>query len=60
MNAFGWAFAGPLGKYKGIYARDVARVMIRISSFPPDKTIYDSDELYDLLSDIKNSNQLTV
>lgn len=45
MKGFGWLFAGPFKKYRGIYARDVARAMIRISGLPPDKLIYESDEL---------------
>jgi len=48
MRAFGWMFAGPLRKYRGIYARDVARVMIKISRFKSDKVIFQSDELLDL------------
>jgi len=40
-------FAGPLRKYRGIYARDVARVMIKISRFKSDKVIFQSDELLD-------------
>jgi len=48
MKAFGWMFAGPLRKYRGIYARDVARVMIKISRFKSDKVIFQSDELLDL------------
>jgi uncharacterized protein YbjT (DUF2867 family) len=48
MKAFGWMFAGPLRKYRGIYARDVARVMIKISHFKSDKVIFQSDELLDL------------
>jgi len=47
MKAFGWIFAGPLRKYRGIYARDVARVMIKISLFRSDKVIFQSDELLD-------------
>lgn len=45
MKGFGWLFVGPFKKYKGIYARDVARAMIRISGLPPDNLIYESDEL---------------
>jgi len=48
MKTFGWMFAGPLRKYKGIYASDVARVMIKISHFKSDKIIFESDELLDL------------
>lgn len=49
MKAFGWLFAGPLRKYRGIYARDVARAMIKISRLPKDKVIFESDELQDVL-----------
>jgi uncharacterized protein YbjT (DUF2867 family) len=49
MKAFGWMFAGPLRKYRGIYARDVARVMIKISHFKSDKVIFESDELQNLV-----------
>jgi uncharacterized protein YbjT (DUF2867 family) len=49
MKIFGWLFAGPLRKYKGIYARDVARAMIKISHLPKDKVIFESGELQDLL-----------
>jgi len=45
MKGFGWLFAGPFKKYKGIYASDVARVMIKISDLPSDKMIYESDEM---------------
>ena len=49
MKVFGWVFAGPLKKYKGIYAHDVARAMIKIAKFPSEKVIYESDELQDIL-----------
>jgi uncharacterized protein YbjT (DUF2867 family) len=48
MKAFGWLFAGPLRKYRGIYARDVARAMIKISDLPSDIMIYESDKLQKL------------
>jgi nucleoside-diphosphate-sugar epimerase len=48
MKAFGWMFAGPLRKYRGIYASDVAGVMIKLSHFKSDKVIYESDELQEL------------
>jgi len=48
MKGFGWLFAGPFKKYRGIYARDVARAMIKISGLPPDKMIYESNELQGL------------
>jgi uncharacterized protein YbjT (DUF2867 family) len=52
MKAFGWLFTGPMRKYKGIYARDVARAMIKISRLPKDKAIFESDELQDVLSQV--------
>jgi uncharacterized protein YbjT (DUF2867 family) len=51
MKGFGWLFAGPFKKYRGIYARDVAHVMIKISDQPADKLIYESDELQKLVKD---------
>lgn len=50
MKACGWLLAGPLKKYKGIYASDVACAMIKISQSESDKTVYESDELFDILS----------
>jgi uncharacterized protein YbjT (DUF2867 family) len=50
MKLFGWLFAGSLRKYKGIDARDVARTMIEISGHAPEKLIYESDELIDLIN----------
>ena len=47
MEIFGWLFAGPLKKYRGIKARDVAKAMIKTTDFPPEKTIFDSGELHD-------------
>jgi uncharacterized protein YbjT (DUF2867 family) len=49
MKGFGWLFAGPIKKYKGIYASDVAYAMIKISDLPSDKLIYESDELQRLV-----------
>jgi uncharacterized protein YbjT (DUF2867 family) len=49
MKGFGWLFAGPFKKYRGIYARDVARAMIKISDHSADKMIYESDELQRLV-----------
>jgi GrpB-like predicted nucleotidyltransferase (UPF0157 family)/uncharacterized protein YbjT (DUF2867 family) len=49
MNIFGWLFAGPLKKYKGIKARDVAKAMIRTAQFPADKIVFDSGELHDII-----------
>ncbi len=44
-------------KYKGITSVNVARAMLMISTLPPDKTIYESDELYSFLSDNRISNK---
>jgi uncharacterized protein YbjT (DUF2867 family) len=49
MKGFGWLFTGPLRKYRGIYAHDVAHVMIKISDFPSDKMIFESYELQKLV-----------
>jgi uncharacterized protein YbjT (DUF2867 family) len=49
MKGFGWLFAGPIKKYRGIYARDVAHVMITISDHAADKMIYESNELQELV-----------
>ncbi len=45
MKVFGWIFAGPLVRFRGIKAADVAGCMIKISGFPSGKMIYESDEL---------------
>lgn len=45
MNLFGWLFAGPLRKYRGIRAEDVASAMIKISDLPSGQMIYESDAL---------------
>ena len=49
MEISGWLFAGPLRKYKGIYARDLARAIIKTAQFPAEKMIFESDELQDML-----------
>ncbi len=49
MNIFGWMFAGPLKKYKGIRARDLARAMIKTTRFPAEKIIFESEELQDIV-----------
>jgi uncharacterized protein YbjT (DUF2867 family) len=51
MKGFGWLFAGPFKKYKGIYASDVALAMIQISDLPSDKLIFESDELQGMAKD---------
>lgn len=45
LKAIDWIFTGRFKKYRGIEARAVARAMIRVSNFPPGKTIFESDEL---------------
>jgi len=49
MKAVGWLFVGPMRKYRGIYARDVARAMIKAVDLPAGKTILESDELHDII-----------
>ncbi len=49
MSIFGWLFAGPLKKYKGIYSRDLARAMIKTAQLPAEKIIFESDELQDII-----------
>jgi len=51
MNLFGWLFAGPLRKYRGIRAEDVAGAMIKISSMPAGRIIFESDTLLDIASE---------
>lgn len=51
MKAFGWLFAGPLRKYRGIRTEDVAAAMIKISDLPPGRMIYESDTLLDIASE---------
>lgn len=46
MKILGWLFAGPLKKYRGILATDLARSMIRITDYPKSKTVFESDELH--------------
>ncbi len=48
MKVFGWLFIGPVKKYRGINAGDVARAMVKLASFPADKVIYESDELQEI------------
>jgi GrpB-like predicted nucleotidyltransferase (UPF0157 family)/uncharacterized protein YbjT (DUF2867 family) len=50
MKIFGWIFAGPLKKYKGIKARDVAKAMIKTTQFPADRMIFESGELHDIVN----------
>ncbi len=45
IKALGWMMVGPLRKYRGIKAVDLARAMIIISDGPAGKMIYESDEL---------------
>jgi len=53
MKAFGWLFAGPLKKYRGISARNVARAMIKTAQFPAEKVVFESDELQDILREAR-------
>lgn len=48
MKALGILMIGPLKKYKGIYAWDVARAMIKSTSLPKETIILESDKLADL------------
>jgi nucleoside-diphosphate-sugar epimerase len=50
MKTMGWLFIGPLKKYRGINAADVARAMIRLAFLPSEKVVYESDELQNLCS----------
>lgn len=48
MKALGILMIGPLKKYRGIYAWDVARAMIKSTSLPKETIILESDKLADL------------
>jgi uncharacterized protein YbjT (DUF2867 family) len=50
MKVFGWMFAGPFSKYRGISARDVAKAMIKIAGLPQGKVTYESGELREMAS----------
>lgn len=52
MKTFGWLFIGSLKKYRGIDARDVASAMIKISTLPAEKLVYESDELREICKDL--------
>lgn len=47
MKVFGWFFAGPFKRYKGISARSVAKAMIRCTTMPPEKVFLESNEITD-------------
>lgn len=49
MEKLGWLFIGPLKMYKGIYASEVARAMIKLPAIDKQKVIYKSNELFKLL-----------
>ncbi|MCK9310720.1 MAG: NAD-dependent epimerase/dehydratase family protein [Bacteroidales bacterium] len=49
MLLFGWLLIGPLRKYRGVYARDVAKAMIKLTKYPPEKVVFESKELKDVL-----------
>jgi len=53
MKVLGWIFAGPLKKYKGINAADVAFCMRKIASDKSGKKVYESDELHKLVRENK-------
>lgn len=48
MKVFGWLFIGPLGKYRGIDAADVARAMISAVSGPDKTLVLESDRIQDI------------
>lgn len=48
MKAFGWFFAGPLRRYRGIRSGDVAKAMIKLSAAATDKEIFESVELSEI------------
>jgi uncharacterized protein YbjT (DUF2867 family) len=50
MKSMGWLFIGPLKKYRGINAADVAKAMLKLAFLPSGKVVYESDELQDLCS----------
>lgn len=45
MKVLGWTLVGPLRKYRGIDAKQVARSMINLSAEPTEKVIFESVEL---------------
>ncbi|MDP4277206.1 MAG: NAD-dependent epimerase/dehydratase family protein [Bacteroidota bacterium] len=49
MKLFGWLFVGPLKKYRGIKAKDVARAMVLISRQKKPKKVYGTLELRQLI-----------
>jgi uncharacterized protein YbjT (DUF2867 family) len=49
MKLLGWIFIGPMKKYRGINARDVARAIIKSTDLPAEKVILESDELHDII-----------
>ncbi len=48
MKVFGWLFIGPLSKYRGIDATDVARAMISAVSGPDKALILESDRIQEI------------
>lgn len=46
MKAFGWMMFGPLKKYRGIKARDVAKAMLVLSHSENSNIIFESGELH--------------
>jgi len=45
MWLFGWLLIGPLRRYRGIYASDVAKAMIKLTKYPPEMVVFESTEL---------------
>ena len=50
MKISGWLFIGPMKKYRGIHARDVAKAMVKATLLPENKVFVESDELLDMQS----------
>jgi uncharacterized protein YbjT (DUF2867 family) len=48
MKVLGWIMVGPLKKYRGIKAGDLARAMIKISNLEDARLIYESEDLQKL------------
>ena len=53
MKMLGWIFVGPLKRYKGINAADVALCIKKIASDNSGKKIYESDELHRLAKETR-------
>ncbi|MDD4921070.1 MAG: hypothetical protein PHS30_01180 [Bacteroidales bacterium] len=53
MRFFGWLLIGPLGKYRGIDAGDLAKVMVELTGYPTDQVLFESKELKAVLKNSK-------